>query len=238
MRISDKAIVLHSVRYADKKYILKIYSREHGLLSVSCVAGSSPSSPVKRSSILPLSLIEVQVSRRENREVQQLSECAAYYLHTTIHESMTRLCIAQFMNELLLRCLKEQTGNPPLYDFIESCLFYLNESDRFMNIHLYFMLEFSRYAGFAPAPDFSAQTPYFDCREGVFTSHELAFPLGLDRSDSELLFQHLEKNLLAETLTNTVRQRLLEILSAYYQFHVPGFEQMKSVPVLKEVLAG
>ena len=38
-------------------------------------------------------------------------------------------------------------------------------------------------------------------------------------------------------LSNLQRQQLLEILLAYYRLHIPGFNDIKSLEVLKEVLA-
>lgn len=237
MRVATKAIVLQAIKYGDKKFILKLFSRDHGLLTVSCVTGQSPASKIKSSAILPLSLLDAQIIQKQNKDVQQLTEANCYYISTNIGNSLSKLSIAQFINEVLIKCVKENTGNTALYDFVETCIVYLNESDQnFVNLHVHFLLEFTRYAGIEPASNYSEENCYFDCREGSFTSYSLAFPMGLDKEDSKLLAESLTKNLLLTKLLSTERQRLVNSLIAYYQFHIPGFNQVRSLEVLNEVL--
>jgi len=237
MRISDKAIVLQAIKYGDKKFILKLFTRQQGLVTVSCITGNSPSSKIRSGSVLPLSLIDTEIITKQNKEVQQLTEASCYYINTSISTSLSKLTIAQFINEVLIKSLKENSGNKTLFDFVEGCLKYLNESEEFVNLHIYFLIELTKYLGIEPSDNFSLQEPFFDCREGRFTSYNLAFPLGLDKDESFLFSETLKINCLEKTLSNLQRSRLLSILIAYYQFHVPGFNQLRSLDVLKEVVS-
>jgi hypothetical protein len=65
----------------------------------------------------------------------------------------------------------------------------------------------------------------------------LSLPLGLSKEDSFLFSEFLKINSLKTNLSNFQRQQLLEILLAYYRLHIPGFNDIKSLEVLKEVLA-
>lgn len=238
MRVSDKALVLQAIKYGDKKHILKLFTRQNGLVTVTCIPGSAPSSKIRSSAVLPLSLLNVELVKKQNKEVHQLTEASNYYVHTSVSSSLSKLGIAQFMNEILVKTLKEQAGNVSLYDFIESCLRYLNESEEDpVNLHVYFLIEFTKYLGIEPSNNYSAATPYFDCRDGRFSSVSLAFPVGLDREDSELFSSFLKINCLDEKLSNSQRKRLLTILVAYYQMHSPGFTQVKSLDILHEVVS-
>jgi DNA repair protein RecO (recombination protein O) len=237
MRVTDKAIVLQSVKYGDKKNILRLFTRNHGLVSVTCILGNAPSSKIKSSAVLPLSLLDVELITRQNKDVQQLTEASCYYLHTNISNSISKLSIAQFLNEILLKLLKEQTSNASLYDFIENCFKFLNESEEdHMNLHVYFLMELTKYFGIEPSNNYSQGNSFFDCRDGRFTPVSLAFPLGLDKEDSLLFSEFLKINCLNEKLSNDQRQRLVSILLAYYQMHVPGFNEVKSLDILREVV--
>lgn len=237
MRVTDKAIVLQTIRYGDKKNILRLFTRNHGLVSATCILGSSPSSKIKSSAVLPLSLLDVELITRQNKDVQQLTEASCYYLTTNIFPSISKLSIAQFLNEILLKSLKEQAANTSLYDFIESCLKFLNESENdHMNLHVYFLMELTKYLGIEPSNNYSLHDLYFDCRDGRFSPVSLAFPLGLDKEDSRLFSEFLKINCLSEKLSNHQRQRLVSILIAYYQVHMPGFNEVKSLEVLREVV--
>jgi len=239
MRVSDKAIVLQSIRHGDKKLILKLYTRHNGTITVAASAGKSASSKIRSSSILPLNLIDAEMIIKQNKEVHQLTEASCYYVHTNISTSLSRLSIAQFLNEILIKTLKEQSGNEHLFEFIETCLRYLNDTEsRYANLHLYFLAELTRYLGFEPQNNYSAAYPFFDCREGQFSALSLALPLGLNKEDSFLFSEFLKVNSLQVNITHAQRQTLLDILLAYYKLHVPGFNDLKSLEVLKEVIAG
>jgi hypothetical protein len=66
----------------------------------------------------------------------------------------------------------------------------------------------------------------------------LAFPLGLGKEDSVLFSEFLKINVLKTSISNSQRQIILEVLLAYYRLHFPGFNTIKSLDVLKEIIAG
>jgi DNA repair protein RecO (recombination protein O) len=232
MRVSDKAIVLQSIKHGDKKYILKLYTYKNGLITTSVVLNKN----IRASQIFPLNLINVELILKQNKTVHQITEASSYYILSGIHESFSKISIAQFLNEILIKALKESQTNSNLYDFLESCLFYLNDSETdFINLHLYFLIELTKYFGVEPQNNYSAQTPYFDCREGGFCSRSLVFPLGFSKEDSILFSEFLKVNALKTKISNAHRQIVLDSLLAYYRFHFPGFNTIKSLEVLKEI---
>lgn len=236
MRISDKAIVLSSIKNGDKKMILRLYTHQHGLLTLIANIGKSPAAKVKSSTLLPLTLIEAQMILKQNKEIHQLVETRCYSVNQHISQSLSKLSIAQFINEVLIRSLKEQQANHSLYEFIETCICFLNDAEQdFENLHLYFLTELTRYLGFEPQNNRQDAQPYFDCREGSFSSLSLAFPLGLSKEESQLFSDYLKINSLKTKISYQQRTVLLDILLAYYRLHIPGFNEVKSIAVLKEV---
>ncbi len=239
MRVSDKAIVLQSIKHGDKKFILKLYSKHNGLLSVATSIGKKESAKIKSSSILPLTLLDVEMVIKQNKEIHLLTEASCYYVYDSIHDSLSKLSIAQFLNELLIKSIKEQGSNSYLFNFIETCMKFLNDStEEFINLHIYFLMELTKYLGFEPQDNFNQQNLFFDCREGRFSTMSLSYPLGLDKEQSLFFAEFLKINSLKVKLTNQQRQSLLEILLAYYRLHIPGFNEIRSLEVLKEVQAG
>lgn len=238
MRISDKAIVLQAIKHGDKNSILKLYTKHHGSISVVAFASKSPSAKVKSSTILPLSLIDTVFVLKQNKEIHPLNETSCYYVNNGITNNFEKLAIAQFINEMLLKTLKEQGANEHLFEFIETCIKYLNDSEEnYMNLHVYFLIELSKYLGFEPQNNFSPSQCYFDCREGKFTSLGLTMPLGLNLEDSKLFSEFLNTNSLRTKLNHYQRQLLLDILLAYYKLHIPSFQDVKSLEVLREVFS-
>lgn len=176
---------------------------------------------------------------KQNKEIHQLTEARCYSVHANISTSLSKLTIAQFINEILIKTLKEQSPNKYLFEFIETCLKFLNNTEaEYVNLHLYFLSELTKYLGFEPQNNFSPALPFFDCREGCFSNLSLTFPLGLSKDDSILFSEFLKINSLKTNISHAQRQNLLEILIVYYKLHIPGFNEVRSLEVLKEVLAG
>ncbi len=239
MRVSDKAIILQAIRYGDKKHILKLYTRHNGLLTVAAATSKASSSKIKPAGILPLNLVSVELVLKQNKDVHQLTEVAPYAILNHIPLSLSKLTIAQFLNEILLKSLKEQSANLHLFEFIETCLRLLNDLEQdYQNLHLYFLTELTRYLGFEPQNNYSASRPFFDCRDGQFSPVCLALPLGLSKEDSVLFSGFLKTSGLHQKLTNSQRQCLLDVFLAYYGLHVPAFGEVKSLEVLRQVMAG
>ncbi len=236
MRVSDKALVLQSIRHGENKVVLRLYTSSHGLLTVICALGKKATSRVRAGSIMALNFLEIEIILKENKELHQLTEATAYFSNSNISGSFSKISIAQFLNELLLKCLKEQSPNAGLFEFIENVFRFLNDSDEdYMNVHLYFLSELTKYLGFEPQNNFSKEERYFDCREGRFTPLALAFPLGLNETESRLFSEFLKINSLRTRITNEQRQNILEIFLAYYKMHIPAFNELKSLEVLREI---
>jgi len=237
MRVSDKAILLQTIKHGDKKYILKLYTLNNGFITAYAVVGSSPKSKIKSSALLPLNLLDIELAIKQNTDIHQLNEASCNYITTTITNSLNKLSIAQFINEVLIKSIKEQAPNQHLYTFIETCIKFLNTNEtNFTNLHLYFLVELTKYLGIEPQNNFDKLNCFFDCREGQFTNYYLSFPLGLTAEESKLFSEFLKINSLKVTVNYSQRQQLLHILLAYYSIHIPNFGNLKSLAVLQEVV--
>lgn len=236
MQIKDKAIVLHCIKYADKKYIIKLFTEHHGIITCQARLSNSPSSKVKTSVVMPLHLIDVEILSKGNKDIQLLTEANSFYIYTNIHSDFRKLSIFHFLNEVLNKTLKEQIPQPELFDFIQNSLVYLNETEQSVSqFHHYFLMELLKHFGISPINNFGASENYFNCREGLFTPIELPFPMGLNAADSELMSKALGTDLLKEKLNYEQRALLMEAILAYYKLHIPGFNELKSLSILKEI---
>jgi DNA repair protein RecO (recombination protein O) len=238
MLVKTEGIVLQNARYADKKVISKIYTKHYGLVTCHVVTGTKPSSKIKSSAILPLNQLEISLVLKQNREVQQLAETRSTYIYNNLNRDYHKLAIAQFLNEVLCKCLKEHQSNEPLFEFIISAYKWLDENtEGCPDFHLYFLFELSRYLGFEPHNNYDAHHIYFDTREGKFSTQSLGFPLGFDAVQSKLFRELFMDDLLHKRFTRNERNELLDCLLAYYRMQVSGFNELRSLPVLKELFS-
>lgn len=236
MQLKDKAIVLQCIKYADKKIIVKFFTQHHGVITCLARVSNTPSSKIKSSALMPMNLVDIEVIAKENKDMQVLTEISCSYIYTSIHTNFTKLSVFQFLNEVLNKSLKEQITQTELFDFITANLKYFDDTqESIANFHHYFLLQLLNYFGIDPINNFSLHNTYFDCREGKYTSVELPNPIGLNKESSALLSHALSTNLLTQKLSNAQRTDLLESILAYYKIHIPGFNDVKCLEVLKEI---
>lgn len=240
MQQTVQGIILQNTRYQDKKNILKIYTLQHGLQSYAINVGHSKTSKIKPAHILALNQIEFIEHTRKTREVQKISEINVTYIYEHLFSDLNKNCIAVFLNEVLIKSLKEQYHNEEMYFFVSENLKLLDKAEKNIpNFHLYFLLELAKHLGFYPNNNYSDKLCLFDLQEGVFTDHVPIHPYYLD---SETSFQ-LNKLIAANfnetdvSYTGQTRADLLQALILFFRLHIPNFGEIKSIQVLKEVLA-
>ncbi len=240
MQQTVQGIILQNTKYQDKKNILKIYTLQHGLQSYAIHIGRSKSSKIKPAHILALNQIEFIEHTRKTREVQKISEMHVTHVYQKLFLDLNKNCIAVFLNEVLIKSLKEQHENEALYFFISQKLKELDSSEKnISNFHLHFLIELAKHLGFYPNNNYSQKLCLFDLQDGIFTAN---VPLHSYYTDSETSFQ-FNKLITANFneadvfFTGQIRSELLKTLLLFYRLHVPNFGEVKSIQVLKEVLA-
>lgn len=237
MLLKTRGIVFHNVKYADKKIISKIYTRDFGIKSYMVNVGSSAKSKIKPALLLPLNQLEMEVFAKENQDLGRISEARCFYQYSALGTDMQKNAVAAFLNEVLYRSILEQESNPNLFDFIVHLLQWLDVThEPVTNFHLYFMAELSRHLGFYPQNNYSAGDHIFDLVEGNFISFFPSHPNYLDKQQAKDFSELFSRNLTdigAYRISREQRTSLLNNLVHYYRLHVAGLKEIKSLAVLQ-----
>jgi DNA repair protein RecO (recombination protein O) len=238
MLYTTHGIVLHNIKYADKKIISKIYTKDFGLITANINVGNGPKAKIKSGVIQPLSQIEFIVSLKENKDIQHISEIKCLFVYNDLQLNFSKLCIAQFLNEVLYKCIKEQIPNDDLFDLICNTYQWLDKAEAdFVDTHIYFLFELTKHLGFYPINNRDNAMAYFDTLEGKFSSSIKSFPLGFDHLQSTLfadLFSHSILN--QKKINRSERLALLDCLLHYYKLQIPGLIELKSYNVMQEMV--
>ncbi|MFO0322435.1 MAG: DNA repair protein RecO [Bacteroidota bacterium] len=233
-----QGIILHNVKFADKKVISKIYTKQFGLISAIIHFGNSPKSKIKSGIIQSLTQIEFELSLKENKDIQTLTDIKSLYVYTDLQLNFNKLCIAQFLNEILYKSLKEQYPNDDLYFLICNTYQWLDTAqDKYLDTHIYFLFELSKHLGFYPTNNLDFQKPYFDTLEGKFNSVSKNFPYGFDKEQS-ILFASLFNYSLTQpkSISRSERLAILDCLIHYYKIQLPNLNEIKSYQVIQEMV--
>lgn len=236
MLVKSEGIILQNIKYADRKIILKVFTKQYGLITFYAATGKSPNSKIKNAAVLPLSFVELSFPLKQNKNIQQLYEVNLLYVYDSLGKNFHKLAIAQFLNEVLIKCIKEHLPNEELFEFVITTYKWLNETESgFSNLHIYFVFQLTKHLGFEPHNNYEPHNLYFNTREGKFTPDPISFPMGLNKEQSALFAKVLSTDILTMPLVRSDRNEILESFLALYKMHVEGFNDLKSYDVLKEL---
>lgn len=236
-----KGIVLRTTDFSDTSIIAKIYTEQFGIQSYLIKGAKRKNASVKSNLFQPLSLLELVVYKKENKQLQTLKEAKPEIHFTSIHNEPAKTSILFFLNEVLLKCLHEEENNPELFSFLHETIQSLDSAEKnFSNLHLLFLIRFSRHLGFFPQGKFSETNSFFDLREGKFIPTEPLHPDYLTKENSRLLGKIILSNYYSmENLkvSGKERKNILEILLRYYELHLSHIGNISSHKVLEQIFA-
>ena len=234
-----RGIVFRTVKYTDTSIIAKIYTEKFGLRSyiVRAVRGKKTSS--KTSLLQHLSLLNLVVYEKNNGGIQNLKEIEAAHQFRNIPFDFIKSSVLLFLNEVLYKAIHEEEPNQPLFDYIFDALTGFDDAiEGIENFHLFFSIGLTKFLGFYPRNNFTERNEYFDLREGLFVENRPFHNNFTQPSISRKLNQMLDSSISQQSLFDNSRERnamLVNILD-YFKLHVPGFIEIKSLPVLQQVL--
>ncbi len=224
-----RGIALSYIRYRETSIISRVYTEDFGLQSYIVNGVRSAKSKSNRIALFqPLTLLDMVVYYKADRELHRLSEVKTSHPFQSLPFEVTKSTIALFVTEMLNKVLKEEAGSPTLFQFLVNAVLFLEEAHtNYENFHLSFLLKLSFFLGFGPesAREFESQlrehsVPFLpdDTTEKALNSilrHPIGTPVELSRA---------------------ARNELLDALVAYYHVHIDSLGEVKSLPVLREVL--
>ena len=230
--------MLGSVKYGDSSIILKTYSEEFGLLSFIAGGVRGKKGPLRTAMVQVLNQLDVVFYQNPRSELRRIKEVSISRTYQALPFDPYKNCISLFLAEVISHFIREEEVNKPLYHYISSSLYRLDEVEEgTANFHLVFLYELSAFLGFAIQPPLDK--PYFDLMEGEYTSVE---PPHGHVLEGELLKRWKElgvtsmERLSALKLNGHNRLKLLDTLLTYYRLHLKDFGELKSLDVLHTVL--
>ncbi|MGB0839098.1 MAG: DNA repair protein RecO [Chitinophagales bacterium] len=242
MLYHTQGIVFHTTKFSETSLIAKIYTDAFGLQSYMVNGVRKSKSKVSAALLQPLTLLDLVVYHREQKNIQRIKDIKPALTFTQIPFNISKSSLALFTAELLHKTIKERTADKEQFVFLFEAIKSLDQlASGIANWHLWFLLALSRYLGSFPNNNFSLekQQIFFDLKEGYFVVQQPSHSYYLSPPTSQLLSALLplsKTEILHFPLRQNQRQQLLQTLVKYYEFHVEGFKPLKSLRVLQTVL--
>jgi DNA repair protein RecO (recombination protein O) len=240
---TTKAIILRAVKYGETSLIVTAYTELFGLQSyiVQGVRTASKKGAGKANYFQPGAILELVVYHNELKHLNRIKEFRWSYLYSHVFTNVFKNCVLLYKVELLQKCIKQPEQNTELFYFIEEALMQLDHADETItaNLSIYFALHLASFFGFQINDDFAL--PVLDLQDGKFTDAYPQHAYYTDGKTAELIFELLkvmQPSELQEVPMNQAQRRsVLEALETFYALHITEFGKMKTLQVLREVLA-
>ncbi|MCH7402296.1 DNA repair protein RecO [Belliella kenyensis] len=223
-----KGIVISYIRYKETSIIVKIFTREVGLKSYIVNGVRSAKSKSKMALYQPLTLLELVLYDKESSNLNRISEAKLSYPYRTIPFDFIKSGIAMFVAEAINKSIYENYSNVSLFDFLESALIHLDSpSVKRSNFPISFLLEMSRFLGFAPE---DSRSFFEELDLKVKTPHTLHVEM---EAMNLLLREPFDEGL---QISSAIRRALLDHLLVFYSLHLDDHSPWNSVKVLRQMI--
>ncbi len=224
-----RGIVINYIRYRETSIIVKIYTEEFGIQTYieNGVRSANARSKNKIALFQPLTLLDLVVYHRDNGSIMRISELKCNTPFQTLPYQFVKTGIALFITEVLSKTMKEESGNPEMFFFLYHSILFLDaQPEGYENFPIQFLLKLSRYLGFAPGQARELMEQIGEIRLTESTEAESA---ALDALIGGNYNEHVR-------IPGLVRRSLLEHVLRFYQLHVENFNELRSLPVLQEMM--
>lgn len=239
MEMKTRAVVLRAIKYGEAQMIVDLFARAMGRVSFICHLPKTNKGKVRKQFFQPLTVLDLSFDYRPNISLQHFRDIRIAVPFTSIPFDPYKLSISLFLTEFLDYTLRNEQRNEPLYDYVENSLLWLDSvEEQFANFHLVFMMRLTRFIGFFPNLTDGRDQTWFDLRNGAFVLQRPLHPDYLEPAEASkinLLMRMTYDNMHRFRMSRDERNRAAEIIITFYRLHVPGFPEMKSLPVLREL---
>lgn len=235
MQIKTEAIVLSALRYQEKSLIVKCFTQHFGLKTYFVRnAFSAKNKGLNSAYFQPLNQLSIDATHKNKGSLEYINELKLSYPYQTISLEFYKNSVSIFIAEVLSHSIKEEQPNNDLFLFLKTALVWFDEHSFSPDFHLWILINLTKYLGFYP-DDSDKGSLYFNPHEGSFTMH---YTPNCFNDEETALFRKLfdlSVDKKQTQLTNIQRRTLLKLLLTYYETHIVGFKQIKSIEILSEL---
>lgn len=232
-----RAIVLRSIKYGESQLIIDFFTESHGRLSFLTRLPKSGKGKVKRQYFQPLMLLNIEFDYRPQKDLQRLSDIGLSVPLMGIPFSPLKISLSLFLAEFLYYATRAEQHNQALFEFLYHSVLWLDgASGSIANFHIVFLIRLTLFLGVAPNVEIIGRGRYFDLKEGCYVDKVPLHTYYLSATDSERLLGLLRlryQTMNLYPMSRSERNHCVEVIVDYYRLHVPGFPEMKSLPILK-----
>ena len=239
--IHHPAIALSTVRHKDGVSILRVFSREHGV--VGCLVRQGVKGPRRARHLqAPLALLDLVGMRHMKEELYRFDRADRVMAQDRTTAEVPRSAIAMFLAECVMRTFDSGTAHAEVFDALWAVAERIEREVAIGRLHLAFLVDAVAISGLKP--DAPVRPPQGMERFNLATADwEAGPPMGEDylsaaEAEGFLRIQGMDfDSIQSEVLSHDTRNQLVLHHVRYLQLHLSNPRPIKSWEVLSMVLA-
>ncbi|TRZ83274.1 MAG: DNA repair protein RecO [Sediminibacterium sp.] len=240
---NTKGIVLRVTKYGDTSIILTAYTELFGVQQymVKGVRVTSKKGANKAVFYQPAAILQMEVYHSPMKQLQMVKEVSWDFVYQNVYSDVLRNAVATYIVEVLQQTMQPEP-HPELFYLIEDTFKQLDKGGTSLvgNLPIYFLIHLSQNMGFGLQGKYSATTPVLDVREGQFVEKVPTHPYFLEGAEAQTASSFLQVQFYNDldniVLSGTQRKKILELFQLSLSWHYKKFSDIKSLPILQEVL--
>jgi DNA repair protein RecO (recombination protein O) len=238
MIVKTSGIIIRTVKYGESSLIFDMYTREYGVCSFIVGGVRKQKAKLSLSLFQLMSWLEVVAYLKSPKDLNRVKEARPLLHYNSMPFDLSKRSVCLFMTEIIQKTIRGHEANEALFDFIKDTFEFVDcTSHPVSNVHVVFLVHFSRFLGFMPIGSWTQAKPFLDMMHGTFVTH--AHPLyTLDESTSRQLSACMPcsiENSHELDLSKKVRFKLLEDLIAFYRLHLEKLPEIRTHKILGDV---
>lgn len=238
MLLTTQAIVISAIKYAEADLIVKCFTRSSGLKTY-LLRGilKSRKGKLRTAMFQSGTQLEIVAFHRDKGTLESIREAKVVHPYRTIYADIVKTTIVLFIAEVLRNAIQEEEQNDELFIYLQKAFLWLDQEPNVANFHLLFLLELTRFLGFYPDTS-TLEKPCFNLVTGMFEDTETLN--SISNSNVSVLKDLMGIDFVALNqlkLNQNRRTEFLNMLLGYYEFHLNGFKEPKSLAVLNSLFS-
>lgn len=237
--MKSKAIVLHTVRYNDDGLIASLLTEQAGSVDMLVRISRGRRVAVRHTLFQPMAVLDVEWDDHPHASLQRPKTAQTALPLSSLPYDPHKAAIALFLAEALHQAVHHEAATRELFAYTLRSIEWLDTCTKgFANFHLVFLLRLTRFLGFMPNMEGARAGSWFDLRASCFTASQPLHPDFLAPADAALVPRLLRMSygtMHVFRFSGAERSRLLEQINRYYRLHLPGYPELKSLAVLREM---
>ena len=226
-------VILHRFKYSDTSLIVKIFTKEQGLIS-SIARGVRKN---KKGGFLYQTgnIIRFEYSKKATNSFYAIKDGTIGIPYFNIQESIVKNMLITFLCEVLLKSLEEEQQEVKLFDFVVSQFILLDRMEsnqQTREFHLLFLIKLTKYLGFYPENNYE-EGKSFNLLKGEFSYEAINYDQQTSIAFAQLLNSQESHNLIE---SKEIRKDVLNLLMKYYKTHQQSMGEIKSLKVFQALV--